>query len=344
MVMTLPLKLSEPCSAPRRQGLVKNTLATIIATILALHASGSATAESYPTRPIVIISPFSPGSPPDAMGRLIGQKLTQQLGQNVIIENRPGGGTTIATKAGAAADPDGYTLLYVNATLAYSTALYPNAGYDPVKSFAPVAGLASWSHLLVVPAEVPAGTVEQLIAYARANPGRVNIGFPLGTPAQVLAETFKTASGAPFTSVPYRQAAQLTSDLVAGRLHARFGAGAELISLVQEGKLKALAYTGASRHPALPQVPTVIESGLPQLALDPGDWIGIVAPAGTPAEAIKTLNAAINETLGSPEVRMTFAKLDWDVRIGSPEEFATFLAKEARKWPALVEAAGLKPD
>jgi tripartite-type tricarboxylate transporter receptor subunit TctC len=153
---------------------------------------------------------------------------------------------------------------------------------------------------------------------------------------------FKSVSGAPFNSVPYRQVSQLRADLLAGRIHAFFGAGAELVALVQQGKLKALAYSGVTRHPALPQIPTVIESGLPQLALS--DWVGIVAPTGTPAESIKKLNAAISEAQASPEVQTTFAKLGWDAKIGSSQEFASFLAAEAQKWPPLVKAAGLKPD
>ncbi len=176
---------------------------------------------------------------------------------------------------------DGYTLLYVNAAVAYSTVLYPNPGYDPLKSFSPVAALASWSFFLFASADVPAGTVRELIAYAKANPGQINIGLQRGQAPQVVAEKFKAISGAPFNAVPYQQISQLTADLLAGRIHAYFGTGAGPISLAQQGKLRALAYTGVTRHPALPQVLTVIETGLPQLA-SIQDWMGIVAPAGTP--------------------------------------------------------------
>jgi tripartite-type tricarboxylate transporter receptor subunit TctC len=316
----------------------------VLGLAFAILVPGVAAAQSYPSKPIRIISPFSAGSPPDAMNRLVAQKLAERLGQTVTVENRPGGGTTIATKAGAAADPDGYTLLQVNAALAYAPALFANVGYDPVKSFAPVATFAGWSHILVVPAGIKVGTIQELVAYAKANPGAANIGFPLGTPPQVLAEMFKTATGAPLNSVPYKQIAQLHADLLAGRTHAFFGAGGPLIALVQQGKLNALAYTGVARHGALPQVPTVIEAGLPQLALNPGDWSGIVAPAGTPAEAIGTLNAAVNEALASPEVKAVFARLGWNALSTSPQEFATFLAAEAKKWPPLVRAAGIKAE
>jgi tripartite-type tricarboxylate transporter receptor subunit TctC len=316
--------------------------AGVIGLALVMPAVGAA-AQPYPTKPIRIISPFSAGSPPDALGRLVGQKLTERLGQNVTVENRPGAGTTIASRTGASAKPDGYTLLQVASTLAFASVLFPNPGYDPIKSFSPVAGLASWSLVLFVALDVPASSVQALIAHANANPGQVNIGVPLGSESHVLAETFKSLAGAPFNIIPYRQFSQLTADLMAGRIHALFNTSPALVSLVKEGKLKALAYTGATRSPALPQVPTVTEIGLPQLA-SIQVWLGIVAPAGTPSEIIKTLNTAINETLASSEVQATFEKLGWDPKIGSPQEFASFLASEVEKWPPLVTEAGLKPD
>jgi tripartite-type tricarboxylate transporter receptor subunit TctC len=160
----------------------------------------------------------------------------------------------------------------------------------------------------------------------------------------VLAEIFKTASGAPFGSVPYRQVVQLRTDLVAGRIQANFSAGAELVALVQQGKVKALAYTGVERYPDLPDVPTVIEAGLPQLALNPSDWTGIVAPAGTPPAVISTLNAAINDSLQAAELRANIVRQGGAIKLSSPSEFAAFLVAEAKKWPPLVTAASLKPE
>jgi tripartite-type tricarboxylate transporter receptor subunit TctC len=299
---------------------------------------------AVPNKTIKIISPFGAGGTPDALGRVVAQQLGTRLGQNVIIENRPGGGLTIAPKAVASADPDGYTLLQASNALAYTTVLYPNAGYDPFKSFAPVATLAVWSHLLMVPANVPATTVQELIAYANANPGQVNIGFPRGGAPQVLAELFKRHSGAKLNSVPYRQNAQLVADLLAGRIHVFFGTGAGPLALVQQGKLKALAYTGVTRHAALPLVPTVIEAGLPELAFNPSDWTGILAPAGTPTDVIDKLNAAINGSLTSPEIQTRIAQQGADVRISSAQKFAAFLAAEAKKWPPRVNAAGMTPE
>jgi tripartite-type tricarboxylate transporter receptor subunit TctC len=327
-------------SAPKAfVGIARAALLALIGTALAIE---DAAAQSYPAKPIRMISPFSAGGPPDVLGRLVGQKLSERFGHNITIDNRPGAGTTLATRAAAAADPDGYTLLQVNATLAYAPVLYPEPGYDPVKSFAPVATLATWSHFLFVAADVPANTVEELIAFAKLNPGKVNIGHPVGVPPQVLTEIFKTISSAPFNTVPYRQAPQLRADLLGGRIQAYFSAGAELVALVQQGKLKALAYTGVERFPELPQVPTVIEAGLPQLAFNPSDWTGIVAPAGTPPAVISALNAAINQSLQAPEVRANIARQGGTVKLTSPSEFTAFVAAEVKKWPPLVTAAKLK--
>jgi tripartite-type tricarboxylate transporter receptor subunit TctC len=323
---------------------VRITHAALLALACTAIGNDGAAAQPYPAKPIKMISPFSAGGPPDTLGRLVGQKLSERFGINITIDNRPGAGTTLATRAAAAADPDGYTLLQVNATLAYAPVLYPEPGYDPVKSFAPVATLATWSHFLFVAADVPAKTVEELVAFARHNPGKVNIGHPVGVPPQVLTEIFKSVSAAPFNTVPYRQAAQLRADLLGGRIQAYFSAGAELVALVQQGKLKALAYTGVGRHPDLPEVPTVIEAGLPQLAFNPSDWTGIVAPAGTPPVAISALSAAINESLHAPEVRANIARQGGTVKLTSPSEFAAFVAAEAKKWPPLVTAAKLKAD
>lgn len=343
--MNSPFKPSKPRPAAILSGFSKLKLAAIFLGIAAgTFAIENAKAQPYPTRPIKIISPFGAGGAPDTLIRLVVKQLAARLGQSVTIENRPGGGTTIATKAAATADPDGYTLLQVNAAFSYTTLIHPDLGYDPIKSFSPVATLATWSHLLVVPANLPAATIQELIAYAKANPRQVNIGFALGGPPQVLAEIFKAASGAQFNSVPYRQPPQLVGDLLAGRIHIFFGAGAGLVSLIQEGKLKALAYTGVTRYAALQRVPTVIESGLPQLALNPSDWTGIVAPAGTPPDVIEKLNKAINESLASPEVQANIAQQGMDVKITSPQEFIAFLAAEAKKWSPLVAMAGLKPE
>jgi tripartite-type tricarboxylate transporter receptor subunit TctC len=270
--------------------------------------------------------------------------LAGRLGQSVTVDNRPGAGSTVGTKAAATAEPDGHTLLQVNSAFAYAQVLYPNTGYDPLTSFSPVASIASWSLLLVVNANLPASTPAELIAHAKARPGEINIGHTLGSPPQVLAEMFKKISGAPLNTVPYREVSLLTSDLLSGRIHVFFGGGAGLVDLVRQGKLKALASTGATRSRSLPSVPTVIESGFPLLAFNPTDWAGIVAPAGTPRTAIDRLNRAISDSLADPEVRAAIATQDAETRISSSSEFAAFIATEVGKWPARVTELGLKPN
>jgi tripartite-type tricarboxylate transporter receptor subunit TctC len=329
-----------------------NLLSSVVLTGLGLLGSvalmvmtaDTAVAEFYPIKPIKIISPFSAGSPPDALGRLIAQQLTGRLGQSVIVENRPGAGTTIGTRAVATADPDGYTLVQVNAALSYAPVLYPNPGYDPIKSFAPVASLASWTHVLVAHPSVAANTLKELIAFAKANPGKLTIGSPLGNPPHVLAEMLRMATGADFNSVPYRQTPQLVTDLLAGRIQLYFAAGEPLVSLIKEGKLKAYAFTGIKRDPSFPAVPTMGEAGLPQLTFNASDWTGFLAPAGTPTELIDRLNAAINDNLKSAETKASLVKLGWEARISTPAEFAAFLAADAQKWPPIVKVSGMKGD
>src|SRR5262245_6960781 len=293
--MNMPIRLlSSPIPSLR---LLVATAA--LAAGLGFVAIGTADAETYPTKPIKIISPFSAGSPPDAFGRLIAQQLSVSLGQSVVVENRPGAGTTIGTRAGAMADPDGYTLVQVNAALSYGPVLYPNPGYDPLKSFAPVASLASWTHVLVAHPSVAANTLQELIAYAKANPGKLSIGSPLGNPPHVLAEILRMTSGAEFNSVPYRQNPQLVTDLMAGRIQLYFAAGEPLISLIKDGKLKAYAFTSERRDRTLPDVPTMTEAGLPGLTFNASDWTGFLAPAGTSADLVGKLNQAINTSLKS---------------------------------------------
>jgi tripartite-type tricarboxylate transporter receptor subunit TctC len=305
---------------------------------------GSAGAQTYPDKVIKIVVPFTPGSPVDVLGRVVAQQMSSRLGQSVIIENRPGAGTSIGAKAVATAEPNGYTLLLTGTNLAYLPELYPNLDFDPIRSFAPIATLTTWSHALVVPPSVPATTVAEFIAYARANPGKLNFGYGLGTTPQVLGEYFKVITGADINSVPYRGGAQAISDMLGDRIQMNFGTTATLLALIRERKVRALAYTGATRHPELPDIPTVIEAGIPQLAFNPDVCIGIFAPAGTPAAVIDKLNAATSDSLKSPETLTSFGKLGIEPKMSSPQDFAAFLVEEARKWPPIIKAAGVKAE
>jgi tripartite-type tricarboxylate transporter receptor subunit TctC len=268
--------------------------------------------------------------------------MQSHLGQSVIIENRPGGGLSIGAKAVATADHDGYTLLMLSN--GHYFGLTPNAGYDPVKSFTPVATLAEWNHVLVVRPDFPAKTVQELIAYAKANPGKVKFGFGVSTPPQIVGETLKNVTRADIASIPYRGGPLAITDMLGGRIDMNFGPTATLLPLIQEGKVRAIAFTGIKRSPDLPDVPTMIESGIPQLGFNPDNWSSIAAPAGTPAAVIDKLYIAINKVLKSREVTTSFRKLGFDTLIKEARDLGPFIASEAEKWPPIVKAAGLKPE
>ncbi len=312
-----------------------------LAAIFALLAFATAAfAQTYPTKPIRLIVPFTPGSPVDASARVIAKEMQARLGQSIVLDNRPGAGTTLGAKAAAGAEPDGYTLLYISNGHVFG--LYNDPGYDTVKSFAPVATVAGWSQLLVVSSSIPVKTVSELVAYAKANPGKVTFGFGLGTPPQIMGEYLKALTGADIVSVPYRGGVQAITDMLGGRIHMYFGPVVNLLPHIREGKVRPLATTSATRYSELPDVPTVAESGFPQLELNA--WTGILAPAGTPTAVVDTLNAAVNDGLRSAELQKGFAGMSFDTKVMSPAEFAAFFAAEARRWPPIIKAAGIKPE
>jgi tripartite-type tricarboxylate transporter receptor subunit TctC len=313
----------------------------LLAAIFALLAfATAASAQTYPTKPIRLIVPFTPGSPVDASARVIAKEMQARLGQSIVLDNRPGAGTTLGAKAAAGAEPDGYTLLYISNGHVFG--LYNDPGYDTVKSFTPVATVAGWSQLLVVNSSIPVKTVSELVAYAKANPGKVTFGFGLGTPPQIMGEYLKALTGADIVSVPYRGGVQAITDMLGGRIHMYFGPVLNLLPHIREGKVRPLATTSATRYPDLPDVPTVAESGFPQLELNA--WTGILAPAGTPAAVVDALNAAVNDGLRSAELQKSFAGMSFDTKVMSPAEFAAFFAAEARRWPPIIKAAGIKPE
>jgi tripartite-type tricarboxylate transporter receptor subunit TctC len=270
--------------------------------------------------------------------------LSTRLGQNVIIENRPGGGTGIATKAVAGAAPDGYTLLMSGQALAYVAIINPDLAIDPLKAFLPVATLAGWSHVLVVAKDVPFNTVPELVAYAKANPGKLTFGFGLGTSPQIIGEYFKAVAGIDIVSVPYRGGEQVRIDLLGGRIHINFAPVSNVLAMIQQGQVRALAVTSATRDANLPDVPTMTESGYPQVGFHPDVWQGIVAPAGTPETIVSKLNGEINESIKSADVLAALAKLGFNPMTGSPQEFKTFLASQIEKWPPVLKAANVQPQ
>ena len=260
---------------------------------------------------------------------------------SVVIENRPGAGGAIGTKSVANADPDGATLLIgTSATLGVVPALVKNPGYDPIKSFAPVAKVADSTLVLVVPANFPANSVQEFVAYAKANPGKLSFASAgVGNQTQLLAELFKSKAGLDIVHVPYKSGAEMVTAILGEQVHMAFPDVSILIPLIREGKLKALAVTSAKRHPQLPDVPTMIESGIPDYVMT--FWSGVVAPAGTPKEIVDRLNAAINDGLTSPAVRENLAKVGSEASPGSPQDFADFIAAETKKWSAVARTAGI---
>ena len=300
--------------------------------------------QSYPTRTIKLVVPFGPGGPTDVSARIVAQVVQSGLGPSVVIENRPGAGGAIGTKSVANAEPDGATLLIgTSATLGVVPALMKNPGYDPIKSFAPVAKVADSTLVLVVPATFPANSVQEFVAYAKANPGRLSFASAgVGNQTQLLAELFKSKAGLDIVHVPYKSGAEMVTAILGEQVQMAFPDVSILIPLIREGKLKALAVTSASRHPQLPDVPTMIESGIPDYIMT--FWSGVVAPAGVPAEIVNRLNTAINDGLTSASVRENLAKVGSEASPGTPQEFADFIAAETKKWSAVAKMAGISLD
>jgi tripartite-type tricarboxylate transporter receptor subunit TctC len=309
---------------------------------LGLPGIGPASAQSYPDKPIKLVVPFPPGGPTDYMARLVALRLSADLGQ-VVIDNRAGAGGTIAAKAVAAAEPDGYTLLYgSSATLGIAPALYKNVDYDAIKSFAPIALVSHVPFVLGVAADLPANTLREFIAYAKAHPGKLNFGATIGTPPHLVGELFKVTTGTDIFYVPYKGAAQAMTDLLAGQMHMTIEGVTTLLAHIQSGKVRALAVMSPQRIPALPDVPTMIELGYSQFP--PASWTGVLGPAGTPAAVVGKLNIAINNGLQAPEITANFVKLGAQAKVGSPADFADFIAAEAPKWAALVKASAAKVE
>jgi tripartite-type tricarboxylate transporter receptor subunit TctC len=309
---------------------------------LAASALGarSALADNYPVRPIKMIAPFTPGSPVDVVARLLAQQLSTALPQSVVVENRPGAGTIIGMKTATTAAPDGYTLLFQSSSLVVAPAMYKNLDFDPLKSFAPVANVAWGSWVTVVPPDLPVRDARELIAYAQANPDKLAFGFGQGTAPQLVGEWFNKTNGLKIASVPYKGGMQAVTDMMTGSIQVNIGTTATLLPLIREGRIRAIAQWGPSREPELPDVPTMIESGFPGLSL--GFWAGLWAPAGTPQAIIDTLNASTNRVLDMPQTRQAMQRLGVAPRIGSPKDFADFIAAEAPKWKRIVEASGVQ--
>jgi tripartite-type tricarboxylate transporter receptor subunit TctC len=323
--------------------MTKNFLSAILAVAALLGMTVAHAQDKYPSRPIRLIVPFPAGGPVDVMGRLIGQYLSSALGQQVIIDNRPGAGSTLAAKTVATADPDGYTLLVGSAaSLAIGPGLYPNSGYDPTTSFVPIAFLSSVPYTMITRMQAPAKTIPDLIAFAKANPGKLNFGIPNGAPPHMLAVWFRDVTKTDIVIVPYRGAAGAIADLMGAQIDLAFETTSVTLSHIHEGTIRALGVATPRRLPEIPDVPTMIEGGVPEFTAS--SWTGIMAPAGTPREIVDKLNAAINAGINSAEMKTRFKQLAAIAQPGTPEEFAAFIAEETPKWNRMVKLAGVKPE
>jgi len=306
---------------------------------------GSASAQTYPTRTVNIISAFPPGGPSEGVVRLLAEKLSLSLGHPIVIENRPGGaGGSVGTRSVASAAPDGHTLLLSPpGPLVVAPLIYKNIGYDPIKAFTPIAALISIPQMLVVHPAVPVKSVHDLVAYAKTNPGKISFPSPgYGTQPHLLGEMFKLMTGVDIVHIPYKGPAPAVTDLLAGQVQMYFENVGSLLPHIEAGKLRALAVADEARNQQLPNVPTTIESGFPKLQAT--YWSGILAPAGTSVSIVNRLNAEINVIMKTREMETVLAKLSARPKLGSPEEFSTFIAAETQKWTAVVKDANIKVD
>ena len=299
-------------------------------------------AQAYPTRPVRLIVPFGPAGASDITARLIGQWLSERLGQQFVIENRPGAGGTIGTEAVVRAAPDGYTLLYVTTANAVSATLYDKLSFNFIRDIAPVAHIVRFPYIMVVNPSVPAKTLPEFIAYAKANPGKINMASPgIGSTPHVNGELFKVMTGTNMVHVPYRSVAALMTDLLSGQVQLYFGTTASSLEYVRTGKLRALAVTIERRLDALPDIPTVGDF-VP--GYEASNWYGIGAPRNTPVEVIEKLNKETNAGLADPKLKARLDDLGGIALTGSPADFGKLIADETEKWGKVVKFTGIKPE
>ena len=300
----------------------------------------SALAQAYPTKPVTIIVPFAAGGTTDILARIIGQALTAELGQSVVVDNRAGAGGNIGGQAAAKAAPDGHTLFMGTVgTHAINASLYKKMPFDPVKDFAPLTRVANVPNLLVANPAQPYKSVKDLIAYAKANPGKVNFGSSgNGSSIHLSGELFKSLAKVDMQHVPYKGSAPAVTDLLGNQIGIMFDNMPSAIQHVRSGKLVPLAVTTAKRSPELPNVPTIAEAGVP--GYEATSWFGMFAPAGTPAPVLAKLNAAIVKVLGQPDVKKKINEQGAEVYSETPEQFAAFIQAESVKWGKVVKESG----
>ena len=306
-------------------------------------APDNAAAQAYPTRPVTLVIPFPPGGGNDALGRMVADKMSKSIGQQIVVDNRGGAGGTIATRAVARSAPDGYTILLAyTGTLAINPSLYPNPGYDPRKDFAPIGLIAGLPSVLVVHPSLPVHSAAELIAFAKAQPDRINYAFVPGTVGHITTELFADIAGIKITRIPYKGNGPAMTDLVGGHVSMMFLSILPVLPQVRAGALRALAVTSAARSELLPEVPTIAQSGVPGFSAT--IHYGLLAPAGTPREIIDRLNAALVGALSAADVRARLAAEGTEPLAGTPETYAADIDQEETRWGALVRKLNLKVE
>jgi tripartite-type tricarboxylate transporter receptor subunit TctC len=315
-----------------------------VAALLASLAPAIATAQPWPSKPLKLVVPFTAGGSTDTVARLMGEKLTTRLGQPVIVENKAGAGGAIGSDFVAKSSADGYTLLVgTSSTMAIAPHVYAKLPYEPTRDFAPVVLLGTADIMIVVNSNVPVRTVRELLAYAKANPGKLTFASGgNGSISHLLGEYFNSMAGVSMLHVPYKGDAQMVTDLIGGQVNLAFGTAVAFLPHVKSGKVVALAVTNPKRSTTQTQLPTVSEAGVP--GYEAVQWFGIAVPSGTPKEITQRLNNEIRAILAMTEVRARFTELGFDVVGDTPEEFAEFLRAENAKWKKIVAIAGTKLD
>ena len=323
--------------------MIKHILATVAIAAATVCGSAHAQATNYPTKPVTIVVPFSPGCATDIMSRTLAERPKNRLGHPVIVENKPGAGTMIASEYVAKAAPDGHTVLLAASSLGIAPSLYAKVNYDPVKDFTPISLVASVVHVLSVHPSVPAKNVAELVTWVKANPTKANYGsVGAGTSTHLESELFNTMAGVKMEHVPYKGSAPALLDLVSGNINVMFDAYASSKPFINDNRIRLLAVTTAQRSKLLPNVPTVAESGLPGYEAMP--WLGFVAPAGTPAPIVNKFHAELMEVLKEPAVQEKFQSLGLEIIGNNPAEFADFIKKDIVKWGKVVKDSGARAD
>ena len=315
----------------------------LVCAILTLGAfSGSAFALDYPTRPVRWVVPYPPGGTTDVLARIMAQWLSEKMGQQFIIENKPGGGNNIGTEYVVNSTPDGYTMLLVNPANGINATLYTNISYNFIRDITPVAGLVRAPNVMEVTNSLPAKTVAEFIAYCKANPDKINMASSgSGTSVHLSGELFKSMTGCEMVHVPYKGAGPALTDLIAGQVHVLFDNLPSSAGHIKAGSIRALAVTSAEREPSLPDLPTV---GNTVPGYEATAWFGIGMPKGTPREIIDKVNAEVNRALADPKMRERLAELGGKSIAGTPEDFGKVIAAETAKWAPIVKASGAKVE